>query len=285
MDEVRDRARLVDATALADRGVTATVPRSEIEDILRSDDGLPELQLNIVRRDDDVEAHTVRLDWDPAELQELLRRSEGEDVTLMFDERELESLLEDMDVEAHGIRERAVVLAVAVATAATVGASQAGAVPKLVEDSSGGGGSTPIAMISDAASSGPVAPAPTPELISDAAMSGPVAAAEPAELVSDAGLSGPRPIATPQSAELVSDAALSGPRPIATPQSAELVSDAALSGPVPTQTAELADASGTGISAPDAETTGLIVGGAALALTAAFAMRRRRSHDDAARPA
>ena len=265
MEEMRDRARLVEADAFAGRPVTATVPRSEIEDILRSEEGSPELELSIVRRDGDAQQQTLRLDWDPKELEELLRRTEGQDVTLMFDEPELERALADIDVEAHGLRERALVLAVATTTAAAA-AGSARAVPLLIEDSSGSGSGAPIEMISDAATSGVAA---SPELVSDAALSGPGALATAAE-----------------SPELISDAALSGPGPVASAaESPELVSDAALSGPPPAEPAELASSGGTGISAPSPETTGAIVGGVALALTAAFAVRRRRSHDDAARPA
>ena len=49
MQEVLDTARLVDAGAVAGRGIAATVPRSEIEDVLRSEDGSPELVLDLVR--------------------------------------------------------------------------------------------------------------------------------------------------------------------------------------------------------------------------------------------
>jgi hypothetical protein len=102
MEEVRDRARLVDAAAVAGRGVTVTVPRSEIEDVLQSDEGSPELVLDLVRRENgDVEAHSLRLEWDPEELGELLRQAEGDDVTLLFDGIELERVFEDLDVEAH----------------------------------------------------------------------------------------------------------------------------------------------------------------------------------------
>ena len=57
MQEVLDRARLVDASAFESRGTTATVPRAQIEGVLRSADGPPELVLDIERRaGDEVEA-------------------------------------------------------------------------------------------------------------------------------------------------------------------------------------------------------------------------------------
>src|SRR3954449_442022 len=271
MEEVRDRARLVDAGAVASRGITATVPRSEIEDVLRSEEGSPELVLDLVRRDNgDVEAHSLRLEWDPGELQELLRRAEGDEVTLLFDGVELEKVFDDLDVEAHGLRERAVVLAVA-ATAAAGAATHASAMP-ILSGGDVGGSAAPIAMVSDAASSGPVAPAQTPELVGDAGSGGlqhqtsvaqgpsslaaiENAAAHSPELVSDNALSGPA--AAVNSPELVSDNALSGPQSVeaasvaqgpssleaietAAANSPQLVSDNALSGPQSVEAASVA---------------------------------------------
>ncbi|TML69149.1 MAG: hypothetical protein E6G13_10000 [Actinobacteria bacterium] len=247
MQEVLDTARLVDAGAVAGRGIAATVPRSEIEDVLRSEDGSPELVLDLVRGGaGDVEAHSLRLAWDPSELEELLRRSEGDEVTLLFDGVELEKVFDDMDVEAHGIRERAVVLAVAAAAVAGGTASHASAYP-LIGAGGGGSSAAPIAMVSDSASSGPVTPI---AMVSDAASSGPVAPAVAPDLVSDNALSGPQSVPAAsvaqgpssleaiegtgtQSAQLVSDAASSGP--VAPAVAPDLVSDNALSGPQPVQ--------------------------------------------------
>ena len=309
MQEVLDTARLVDAGAVAGRGIAATVPRSEIEDVLRSEDGSPELVLDLVRGGaGDVEAHSLRLAWDPSELEELLRRSEGDEVTLLFDGVELEKVFDDMDVEAHGIRERAVVLAVAAAAVAGGTASHASAYP-LIGAGGGGSSAAPIAMVSDSASSGPVTPI---AMVSDAASSGPVAPAVAPDLVSDNALSGPQPVQAAsvaqgpssleaieatgtQSAQPVSDNALSGPQPVPAAslaqgpssleaiegtgtQSGQLVSDNALSGPQPVRAASVQTASGdSSISAPSAETTGAIVGGALLAISAVFVTRRRRT--------
>ena len=121
----------------------------------------------------DVEAHSLRLAWDPSELEELLRRSEGDEVTLLFDGVELEKVFDDMDVEAHGIRERAVVLAVAAAAVAGGTASHASAYP-LIGAGGGGSSTAPIAMVSDSASSGPVTPI---AMVSDAGSSGPATTA------------------------------------------------------------------------------------------------------------
>lgn len=290
MDEVRDRARLVDESAFGGRGVTATVPRSDIEGVLASVDGPPELVLDVQRREgDEVEAHTLRIEWDPKELEKLLRTTSGDQVDLILDRDELERAMRE-DVEAHGLREKAAVFAVAAVAAGGAAAGVAKAGPTIVTDG-GGAGPAPIEMVSDAALSGPApiqAAAQSPELVSDAALSGPSTPASPAsapELVSDAATSGPAPIqAAAQSPELVSDSALSGPRETPmTPQQIidaaapppEMVSDAALSGPVAQP--EATGGGGWDISAPDPTTTGIVAGGIALMITAAgFAVRGQR---------
>jgi hypothetical protein len=256
MDEVRDRARLVDASAFDGRGVTATVPRADIEGVLASADGPPELVLDIERRGgDEVEAHTFRLEWDPKELEQLLQTTSGDNVTLVLDREELERAI-DEDVEAHGLRETAAVFAVA-ATAAASAAVGAGIASGAVVHDGGGAAPAPIAMVSDAGSSGPATTASEqtaaqsdsnmlqvaaasqsasqgPEIVSDAAMTGPVrqAAAQPPEMVSDSAMSGSVQRGGPQAPELVSDAATTGPVNQAAAQSPEMVSDAATTGPV-----------------------------------------------------
>jgi hypothetical protein len=255
MEAIHDRARLVDAAAFGQdtRPITATVPRSEIEDVLR-DDAQPELVLQMARRNGDAETRTLEIDWERKELEELLRLTSGESVTLVFNQDELERAFE-ADVEAHGMREAAATFAV-MAAVATSSASHAAAAP-LAHLADGGAGTsgTAVEMVSDAASSGPVEAAASSELISDAASSGPVEAA-----------------ASPQ---LVSDAATTGPVAVQS-SGVELITDAASTGPV-TTTPEKSSGGGFSISAPDASTTGAIVGGVALLITAAgFAVRGQR---------
>jgi hypothetical protein len=117
MQEVLDRARLADASEIGARGIQATVSRGEIEDVLKSKDGDPELVLDVTRGGES-ETSTLRLAWDADELEQLLKQADGDNVTLVFDGSELERALED-DVAAHGLREAAVVLAVAATTAAS----------------------------------------------------------------------------------------------------------------------------------------------------------------------
>jgi hypothetical protein len=290
MEAIRDRARLVDAAAFGQdtRPISATVSRSEIEDVLRND-GQPELVLQMARRNGNAETRTLEIDWEPKELEELLRRTSGESVTLVFNGDELERAFE-ADVEAHGMREAAATFAV-MAAVATGSASHAAAAPlTALADGGAGTSGTAVEMVSDAASSGPVTTT-APELVSDAASSGPVEAAASSELISDAASSGPveaaaspelisdgassGPVEAAASPELVSDAATTGPVAVQS-SGAELISDAASSGPV-TSTAEKSSGGGFSISAPDASTTAAIVGGAALLITAAgFAVRGQR---------
>jgi hypothetical protein len=290
MDEVRDRARLVDASTFDGRGVTATVPRADIEGVLASVDGPPELVLDIERREGaDVEAHTLRIEWDPKELEEVLRTASGDQVTLVLDREQLERAMQE-DVEAHGLREKAALFAVAAVAGGGLGTGIASAStgPSIVTDGGGPSGATPIAMVGDAASGGGyTAPAANPQLVADSALSGPVQQAQAAspELVADSALSGPVQQAQAESPQLVADSALSGPveQPM-TPQQIvdaaagppQMVSDAASSGPV-TQAAESSGGGGWDISAPDPTTTGIIAGGVALMVTAAgFVVRGQR---------
>ncbi len=291
MGEVGSRAQLVDASDLDARShkIAATVPRDEIQEALRVEDGR-ELILDLARRENgDVQAHTLRVAWTEDQLEELLRETSGEQVTLFFDADELQqALAADEDVEAHGAREKTAAILTVAAMAAGVAASAQPASAKL--DPTTGGTVPPIEMVSDAASSGPVAveAAAGPELISDAALSGPVpieATATGPELISDAASSGPVPIeATAAGPELISDAASSGPAPIeATAAGPELISDAASSGPVSAaQSASLA-ATVSGAGSNDAglsasEIAGTAVGGGLVLLVTAagFAVRGRR---------
>src|SRR5436190_8538668 len=124
MQEVETRARLVDASgeSLASRGPTAVVPRSEIEEVINRGEYPARLVLDIARAggegNADVTAHAqVAVDWDKPELEELLRNSADEGVMLSFDSDELQQLLDDPDVDAHGLREKAAALGIVIATA------------------------------------------------------------------------------------------------------------------------------------------------------------------------
>ncbi len=149
MEEVASTAKLVDAV---DDGhaLTATIPRSQVAAVLE-EDGSADLILNVARMSDGArEDRTATISWERPDLEELLRRASGDQIELTFDQAELERML-DADVEAHGFREKALVLTVAAATAAGL-AGQASA--KVMLDS-GGGQSAPISgLVTDNSSGG-----------------------------------------------------------------------------------------------------------------------------------
>ena len=113
---------------VSDRGVTATLLRADIEEAARSGAGPAELVLDVRRgQGADVEAHTIAVEWSPADLERLLDEGEAEDVTIAFDRDEMAAAIDaEADVEAHGLREKALILTVvAVSAASTAGVAQA----------------------------------------------------------------------------------------------------------------------------------------------------------------
>jgi hypothetical protein len=128
MEEASGRATLV-GSADEEHALTTTLPRSDVEEALRSEDGQVELFLDLARLTEDdqpSEVRRVNIAWEHDDLDQLLKTTSGDAITLAFDRRELEQAFEEADVEPHGLREKALVLTVAVATAAT-GVSAAGA--------------------------------------------------------------------------------------------------------------------------------------------------------------
>jgi hypothetical protein len=113
---------------VASRGVTATLRRSDIQEAARSGAGPAELVLDVRRgQGADVEAHSIAVEWSPADLERLLGDREADEVTIAFDRVEMaEAIDAEADVEAHGLREKALVLTVvAVSAASTAGVAQA----------------------------------------------------------------------------------------------------------------------------------------------------------------
>jgi hypothetical protein len=104
------------------RAVTASVSRDQIADVL-STDGTPELHLDLSSADGSEHA-TVCIEWTRDDLERLLASAAG-DVTLTFDADELVKALDD--VEAHGVRTRAAIFAVAAVGALGAGSSIANA--------------------------------------------------------------------------------------------------------------------------------------------------------------
>jgi hypothetical protein len=128
MDELAARAVVVPASAVGE-GLTTSIPRSEIQEVLDQDETPIELVLDVAQFKDGkaTDTRSVAVSWERSELEELLRATSGDNVTLTFDGEALGQAFAT-DVEAHGIRETVLALAVA-ATAATGAASSASAEP------------------------------------------------------------------------------------------------------------------------------------------------------------
>jgi hypothetical protein len=133
------------STIPAQRAVGASVPRRQITDVLHEPDGAPELVLDVVAAERGEHA-TISMTWSRNDLERLLEAASGDEVVLVFDRDELASAFGD--VQAHGLRGRAAVFAVAAAGALGSGASIANAA---VDEAGGGTAATPTTATSTAA--------------------------------------------------------------------------------------------------------------------------------------
>lgn len=124
MQELATSATLVDYETLEDDSIAAVVARSELEAALAADEtaGLW-LELG-----DDVETSRLTLELKPADVEEILRSSPGDEIVLALDGDEVSGLFADPDVEAHGMRGA---LAIAVATAAIAAPTSLAASPQV----------------------------------------------------------------------------------------------------------------------------------------------------------
>ncbi len=113
----------------AQRAVATIVPREEITAALQDPEATPELFLRITGGglDETDEANVIAMTWSRDDLEGLLERATGENVVLTFDRDELSNAIGD--VEAHGLRQRALVFAVVATGALGSGAAIANAMP------------------------------------------------------------------------------------------------------------------------------------------------------------
>jgi hypothetical protein len=128
--EMHGMARLAEIPA--ERAVTTLVPRDEIAGALADPAHSPELYLDVIRGE---EQGTIGISWSHDELEQLFADATGDEVVLTFDRDELQTIFDD--VEAHGLREKGLVFAVAAAGALGSGATIANAAPALDQASSG----------------------------------------------------------------------------------------------------------------------------------------------------
>jgi hypothetical protein len=142
MDDLRARAQLV---GLDRAGTIGTVfARAEIAEAAAGTEFPATLLLDLDRVEPDGgdTRATVAVDWDQETLEQLLASTEDQEIELWFDEREL-SLAFD-DVEGHGIREKAAVLAVGVVAAA---AASSPAYARMASEPSGDGTVAPATSV------------------------------------------------------------------------------------------------------------------------------------------
>jgi hypothetical protein len=98
---------------LGGREVTAKLDRTAVERARNL--GENDLVLNVARADGTV--GELAMSWSPEDIDALLASASDREITIAFDRTELEeALAHEADVEAHGLRRRALVLTVVLAT-------------------------------------------------------------------------------------------------------------------------------------------------------------------------
>jgi hypothetical protein len=224
----------------AQRAVATIVLRDEITAVLQDPDASAELFLRVTSggSEDNDPPSVIAMTWSRDELERLLEREAGENVVLTFDRDELSHAISD--VEAHGLRERALVFAVAATSALGTGTAIANAMP--TGDDGGGPAVTSIApaasadSLTDVSSAGGyTAPAAEATSVTDSMLS---------DAASGSGYTVPAAQAGASRAEsMVTDVSSAGgytaPAAEATSVSDSMLSDAA---------------SGSGYTTPEAET-------------------------------
>jgi len=106
--------------------LTTIVARSVLEAALADGEGA-ELWFDIGRDDD---TSRLAIDLSAADLEEMLRLGDGDDVALTLDGEYVSGLFDDADVEAHGMRGA---IAIAVTSAALLAPAAQAAVPQATQ--------------------------------------------------------------------------------------------------------------------------------------------------------
>jgi len=251
MNERSGTVRLVEPRGKSEvRGLTATISREAVEEALRKDAPV-DLLLDVEKVAADGngrETERIALAWESQDLERLLGAASDDEISLTFDEGELQRLL-DEDVEAHGMREKLAVVSVVAGLAAAGAGSAAG----MVYSGGAGATSTPAAVATASEVStglGATAPAAAP-------------AATPSEI--STGVTGQTPAAPAEISTGIVQEPLAAPAEITTGIVRE-----------PTATPVSATPSDPAWSPTGAE-IGAIAAGAILAIAAAgFAVRTQR---------
>jgi hypothetical protein len=128
MQELTTRATLVDyETFEGGSPLSAVLARSELEAAVEADEP-SQLWFEIELDDEDTRLLTI--DLDTIALEQMLRTAGGDDILVAFDGDAVASMLDDADVEAHGIK---AALAIAVAGAAIAAPTAVASVPQSVD--------------------------------------------------------------------------------------------------------------------------------------------------------
>jgi hypothetical protein len=251
MNERSGTVRLVEPRGESEvRGLTATISREAVEEALRKDAPV-DLLLDVEKVAADGtgrETERIALVWESQDLERLLGAASDDEISLIFDEGELQRLL-DEDVEAHGMREKLAVVSVVAGLAAAGAGSAAGMV---YSGGEGGTSATPAAVVTPSeVSTGIGATAPA------------AAAATPSEI--STGVTGQTPAAPAEISTGIVQEPLAAPAEVTTGIVRE-----------PTATPVSATPSDPSWSPTGAE-IGAIAAGAILAIAAAgFAVRTQR---------
>jgi len=284
MDEVSARAEMADA--VDDSRLAVTVPRSEVERVLATDEEV-DLVLDVVRTNGEREERRVFLAWDREALRRLVDQS-GERIVVAIDPKSLQEAL-GADVEAHGLREMGATLAIVVATAAG-GAGAAGAFTSPTSGSPSGSPAIEATVdtsgwqgAAEAAGYGVRGtPSDTPGWQGAAEASGYGVRGTPSDVAADptAGIENVRaereaPAAAPDPSSAIENVRSGGS---AVPDTAAGIENVRADRTAP----EAGDGGGGSISAPSPAVSAALAGGAVLTLAgAAFALRRRREPEPA----
>ena len=250
----------------AGRAVAAVVSREEVRRALDDREASPELILEVVRQDEGgaTEQDTIRIDWSRQDLENLLARTTEDRVVLTFDRVQLEQVVGG--VEAHGMRERALVFAVAASGVLAAGPGVGHAMPAFTDVSSTGGYaavSSANTFVTDASSAGGYVSqaAAADQMISDASSGAGYLAPPPAEdsMLTDVSSAG---------GYVASEAAA---------DTSSIVTDASSGGGYPAPPPSSSGGSGISFDALSPATDGAIAGALVLTIAAAaFTTRRKR---------
>jgi len=150
MNDLRTRAHLVayDGAFAGSSAIGTVVSRAEIAETAARAEFPATFLLDLDRAEDggDVAHATVAVEWDKETISQLLATMDAADIELWFDESDLAQAFDD--VEGHGIRQKAAMLAVA---AVAAGASATPAFARFAADAQGGGGTPGAAATATAA--------------------------------------------------------------------------------------------------------------------------------------